>query len=212
MLIIFWDFSVSEMRSEDNVKYIKERYRDYYKIYGDNVRSLGWKDEESQGLRFRVLSEIANLSGRSVLDIGCGFGDFYGYLKESLSDFDYRGIDFSEDFINAARKKYPSAEFIVGNFLDAGFLEEYDYVIASGLFNTKITDNLNFLQSCVEKMYRICRCGVAINMLTDKVDYMKEDLCYYNPGSMLNRCLGISRHVALRHDYPLYEFSVYIFK
>lgn len=44
-----------------------------------------------------------------VLDIGCGNGRLYGALKEK--NIEYLGIDFSEELIKIARKKYSKACF-----------------------------------------------------------------------------------------------------
>jgi cyclopropane fatty-acyl-phospholipid synthase-like methyltransferase len=40
------------------------------------VRSLGWSNEHTQKIRFKVLMEISGLEiTDSVLDVGCGHGD-----------------------------------------------------------------------------------------------------------------------------------------
>jgi len=39
------------------------------------VRALGWKGAESRIRRFEVLGVVDDLSGCSVLDMGCGYGD-----------------------------------------------------------------------------------------------------------------------------------------
>lgn len=68
-----------------------------------------------------ALSFITNLSYRkcnglrqnmeSVLDIGCGTGDFIPYLKCK----NYIGLDIHENFIIGAREKYPDHKFIMGD-------------------------------------------------------------------------------------------------
>ena len=46
----------------------------------------------------------------SALDIGCGNGRLYNYLKEF--DLNYIGVDLSENLLEEARKKHPEALFI----------------------------------------------------------------------------------------------------
>ena len=49
--------------------------------FGYDVRSVGWGNKGSQDLRFKILSDIGDLTNNSVCDLGCGFGDLYLYLK-----------------------------------------------------------------------------------------------------------------------------------
>jgi len=79
----------------DNMKRsfdLQKRYKSYfskrYEEFGDSVKTL-WGGEESQKQRFDVLLSIGDLNGKSVLDVGCGFGDLYGYLRQ-------RKVDISE--------------------------------------------------------------------------------------------------------------------
>jgi hypothetical protein len=60
--------------------------------------------------------------------------------------------------------------------------------------------------------FRMCTKGVGANMTTDAVEYHEEHLHYFDPARVLNFCRGLSRYVMLRHDYPLYEFTVFIYR
>ncbi|NVL90353.1 MAG: hypothetical protein HWN69_05065, partial [Desulfobacterales bacterium] len=56
----------------------------YDKLLGIRAKDhemVGWGSEESQKCRFGVLCQLDDLSGKSVLDVGCGLGDLYGYLR-----------------------------------------------------------------------------------------------------------------------------------
>jgi hypothetical protein len=43
---------------------------------------VGWKSQQTQEARFNALLAIGNLKGKSILDLGCGLGCLYGYLKK----------------------------------------------------------------------------------------------------------------------------------
>ena len=50
-------------------------------------------------------------SGSSFLDLGCGYGRFYDYLKRNMKkQFRYTGYDSSSAMIKKAIAKYPEAE------------------------------------------------------------------------------------------------------
>ena len=57
-------------------------YFNNYQQFGYSVKSLGWGSTESQEKRFKALSEVGIDNGDRVLDVGCGFGDLYFYLKK----------------------------------------------------------------------------------------------------------------------------------
>ncbi len=65
----------------------------------------------------------------SVLEIGCGTGDFIGHLKPSQG----AGIDFSPQMIEMAKKKYPEYLFLVDDIEDLHLTEKFDYVVMSDL-------------------------------------------------------------------------------
>lgn len=197
---------------KDEIEKSIKRYGDRYRQFGYDCRTLGWSSRESQQLRFKVLQEIGNLDGRRILDVGCGFGDFYDFLRAQGLRFDYTGYDISQELIDEARRKFPEAGFHVRNINDVEGADEFDYVVASGLLNLKVRDNWNFLKTALRKMYGLSRLGTAVNMMTDYVDYEVEDLYYYNPEKTFGYCKSLTRYVTLRHDYPLYEFTVYLYK
>lgn len=201
------------MDYEKDIEYIKLRYESRIAEYGEGIETLGWKDKESQRVRFEVLSGIGDLTGCSVLDVGCGFGDLYGFLSERFKGLTYLGVDISPRFVEIARKKHPDAKFsctdIIKDRLAPG---SYDYVLSSGIFNTRLSDNGEFFRRLAGEMFNVCGRGTAFNLLTNYVDYEREDLYYYDPASVFNTCRGWTRSIILRHDYPLYEFSVFMYR
>ena len=63
----------------------------------------------------RAIGEMLAASPRdSVLDAGCGNGDYLGTLARQHG-FDAHGIDISTAAVDAAARRYPECEWIVGN-------------------------------------------------------------------------------------------------
>lgn len=186
-------------------------YESRLKKYGRNVKTVGWKDEEQQILRFKILADIGKLKNATILDVGCGFGDFYNYLKYTEIK-DYTGFDISPKILEIARKEYPGLKFAVKDILTDEIEETFDYVFASGILNKRISNNMNYAKKIIKKMYDLCNVGVGINMMTKYVDYEEDYLYYYDPEKIFKYCKGLSKYVTLRHDYPLYEFTVYVYR
>jgi SAM-dependent methyltransferase len=202
---------LKRLRKED-FENIKLRYEKRYKEHGASCETLGWKDEESQRLRFKILSEIDNLNGATLLDVGCAFGDLYRYLRNNRIKVHYTGVDIFNDFVEIARKRYPDAIFMTKNIMTEKITQKYDYVFLSGVLNTKISNNYEFAKAMMKKMYFYAKKGISANMLTDYVDFKEEDIFYYSPEKIFSFCKKLSRYVVLRHDYPLFEFTVYVYK
>ena len=202
---------------ESEKQYAVERYSKRLTKFGPSVQSLGWRNEEQQKLRFNVIKRLMKFpfsDSISVLDVGCGFGDFAEFLKLNGFNFSYEGCDISEEIIKIARKKNPDYLFKICDIRDETYSNtQFDYVIISGIFNHKIKNNEKFVRDILSVAYSICRLGVIANMTTDKVDYTDPELHYYNPGTLLDFCSeNISRKISIAHDYPLYEFTVGIYK
>lgn len=62
------------------IKYFDEQY--LKGGIGEEVPKL-WPSKEYQLLRFRILIEIDDLNGKTILDVGCGFGEFYYFLNNN---------------------------------------------------------------------------------------------------------------------------------
>ncbi|CAJ38262.1 class I SAM-dependent methyltransferase [Methanocella arvoryzae] len=178
--------------------------------YGYDTRSLGWIPGGRKA-RFTALSEIGGLDGCSILDVGCGFGDLYGFLVGRGLKVDYTGIDINPKFIEIARREYPGARFIAGDFDDCCPGEEYDWAFAAGIFTIRISDNEAFAKSMLQKMLAASRKGIAVDFLLPT--YSGQDT-YWRPApeDMLRFCRTLSRRVALRCDYMADEYCVYVYK
>jgi len=95
----------------------------------------------SQRYRFRVLTEIAPLESATVLDYGCGKGDLYCYLLEAGYRGTYTGFDINPELLELARAKYPGVRFEQRDIEQASINEQFEYVLISGIFNNRISDN-----------------------------------------------------------------------
>ena len=198
------------MREEDK-KVFSDFFQGNYREYGYDPRSLGWT-AGTQDARFAVLTSLGNLDGCSVLDVGCGFGDLYKFLKEKGIHVEYTGIDLSPDFIKVAREHHPEARFVVGDFEAEGIDGQYDWVFECGIFNRKVSDQRRFIELTLRQMYDVAKKGVAADFLGPKQVDIVGHLYHADPGDMLKFCKKLSPNVVLRWDYRPEEFCVYLFK
>jgi SAM-dependent methyltransferase len=187
--------------------------------HGATPRGVDWNGDDSQTLRFEQLEKLIVPGTQfSANDIGCGYGAMFAFLQQRHSDVDYCGCDISSDMVDAARRQFGSdmrAVFITGSQPP----RTADYGFASGIFNVRFnrTDDKweAYMTATLDVMAQTSKHGFAFNCLTSysDADRMRPDLYYASPTSVFDLCKRrYSRHVALLHDYGLYEFTVLIRK
>lgn len=193
--------------------YIIERYNERFKQHGATIETLASGNEERRLIRFQVLTEIGELSGQKILDLGCGFGDFYNFLKSKGIECDYTGYDINPAMINVAKERYPEVNFKIVDILEDEF-PIFDYILSTSTFNNKLQyeDNYCFIEQVLKIAYKHTRKGVAIDFLSTYVDFKREYAFYYQPEKIFQIAKNITRRVCLRHDYPLYEFCIFLYK
>ena len=199
------------MNDKKQDEFIIKKYDKRYAQYGFDPRSLGW-NKGRQKLRFEILTNIGNLDGCSVLDIGCGFGDLYQYLVDDKKyEIDYYGVDLNNTFIQMAKKNHPKAKFDQTNFMRLSKLNKFDYVIASGIFEFKFPDQENILLKYLKQMHELSNEGVSVNFLSSYVDYESEGAYHANPEHIFTIGKKLTKRAVLRHDYLPYEFTIYLY-
>jgi SAM-dependent methyltransferase len=190
--------------------------------FGATPRGVDWNGVEGQEMRFAQLFRIIESprSQCSVNDLGCGYGAMNDWLLGQGCMVDYLGVDISTAMVDvaSARASHVSpanARFIVGDRPD----RVADYGVASGIFNVCLGHNkqawLSYMRDTLLILNESSRRGFAFNALTVHSDRnrMRGDLHYSDPVEWFEWCLAnCSRHVALLHDYGLYEFTILVRK
>ncbi len=196
---------------------IINRYNERIEKFGGTIEALASGNEERRKLRFDVLFECGISKNDRILDLGCGFGDFYSYLNDRLGEgnFKYTGVDINPTIIEYANSRFPSADFRAFDILSEELNDQFDFVVSTSSFNNKMINisNYDFAQQILNKCYAIAEKGVAIDFLTKYVDFESTvEAFYYEPEIIFSSCKEITKRVALRHDYPLFEFCIYLYK
>ncbi|ASU34693.1 class I SAM-dependent methyltransferase [Mucilaginibacter xinganensis] len=173
--------------------------------------ALGWKDRESQRSRFRALATIGELNNRSVLDVGCGYGDLLPYLAARCNRLNYTGVEQIPELLHEAIKRYgdhPEASFIHGDFTTMQ-LTPADYVFASGSLNYRSVDP-EFIFKIITKFYGACRIAFAFNLLSDIVP--NGMLVAYDPDEINAYCNKLCNNVKLLKGYAADDFTVFMYR
>ena len=211
------------MTSDAHHAPLHQQVRDYYtgklREFGPTPRGVDWRDGESQEIRFAQLMQICgDARTGSLIELGCGYGALYSYLRRHGWDLDYSGYDLSEEMVHAARATLGAdarAKVSVGGRPG----ESADYCVASGIFNVRFAFSdaqwRRYLLDTLDDMATAARKGFAFNALTRFSDPERMDprLYYADPGDLLTHCLSTyGRRVSLVHGYGVYEFTILVWK
>jgi SAM-dependent methyltransferase len=185
--------------------------------HGPTSQGVDWNGEQSQTQRHRqFLRLLGEEHEASILDLGCGYGDFLRFLRQQGFGGAYIGYDISPEMITAARRVQGEGDDRLWR-VGAVPQETADYAVASGILNVKGEVPLErwreFVRETIDILARAARRGFAFNVLTLSNDpaLRRSDLYYADPAEMLAYCLSrFGRSIALLQDYGLYEFTVIV--
>lgn len=199
-----------------------KHYAKVFEQYRANAKGVDWKNKDQAELRYQLMlnvikdEDLRSKSKTRVLDVGCGYGGQYIYAKKNGFKISYTGIDIVPKMIEYAQKKVKDAHFIYGDIFEYSPEKLYDYVICNGILTQKLTFSdrqmHKFANNLIAKMFKLARKGIVFNTMTTKVDFKRAGNFYVDPNKMLTEALKYTRYVKIDHSYPLYEYSVYMYK
>jgi len=199
------------------LKRVDEYYTRRLAEHGATHWGVDWNSQESQILRFdQLLGIVGSDRHGSILDYGCGYGAMARHLRNCGHTGSYHGFDISEAMIGEAQRQ--QSDLSNCTFIhDLSLLRQADYTIASGIYNVKQETPDNEWQAYVVDTIRhiagLTNKGFSFNMLTSYSDpeKMRPDLFYGDPKFFIDHCIRTySRHVAMLHNYGLYEFTILV--
>lgn len=206
-----------------------ERYERRLREHGRDARALGWGDGTQQQYRFaQTLRGPVEFGGRSVLDIGCGFGDYRRFLLHSVPGAGaYEGWDITPGLIAEAEQLRAAddhgARFVVANLMAPDWPRSADPVadigVMLGVLNFNLgpaLDNYAYTGLALRRAWSLCRHALIVDFLSTELasDYEPEAWTFHHdPARVLQMGLALSPRVVLRHDYrpiPQREFMLFI--
>jgi len=189
------------LAQKDNQKF----YQKSIKKYGISAQGVHWNSTNTQYIRFEVLTSFIKkeIISSSIVDAGCGFGEYYNYLYDNkLKPESYIGIDCESDMIKLASKRFLDTSFFLKNILEDNLFIA-DYYICSGAMNIlKKEEMFIFIKRC----FNISNYGFIFNFLkSDSFNKVSLD-------EILEYCKTLTKNIQINDDYLDNDISIYLKK
>ncbi|MFN3480445.1 MAG: class I SAM-dependent methyltransferase, partial [Thermodesulfovibrionales bacterium] len=167
-----------------SMEYIISFFNNSLSFFGDRPEAVRWT-AEGQMTHYEAMLDIGDIRGYSILDFGCGKGDFYGFLRDRNIEVNYTGFDINEKLINLAKKKFPGVDFRVFDIEGEDLKEDFDFIFLCGVFNLKVSGLEDFIRLTLTRLFRHCRKALAFNALSTYNPKKDFELFYLSPEDIL---------------------------
>lgn len=190
---------------------VKKDYQKKYKKYGIDPKSLFWKTKGAAHQRFRQIWAEVGFNNKSVLDVGCGFGEMGKFLLKRYKEVDYHGVDIVPEFINQAKTLVPKATFEVRDYFENPIDKKFDVVMASGTLNSNVENNMGYRKKAIKVMFSHAKRVCIFNMLgahPQPKNDPNSNIWHADSLAVLEYCMSLTRRVVLRANYHPNDFTI----
>jgi cyclopropane fatty-acyl-phospholipid synthase-like methyltransferase len=172
-----------------------EKWKKYWQDKSDPLHRANTADHYKRyAAELRVL--FNHLTPRSVLELGCGNGDLYEYLRFDKADL-YKGVDFSPSMIDSFKKAHPGVDLECCDASSYSDGKKYDLIFSNGViqyFDNKMLNNhfVNAKSMMTDKSLFIC---ASLLWKTQRFKYVSGELIKGRKRSIVRGLIGYIRRV-----------------
>ncbi|MDA8084953.1 MAG: class I SAM-dependent methyltransferase [Nitrospiraceae bacterium] len=194
-------------------EYVISFFSKSLQLHGDRPEAVRWTPP-GQIIHYKCMLDIApSIEGATILDFGCGKGDFYGFLRDNGITVSYTGFDINPELVALARQKYPEVPFSVFDITRDELTADFDYIFLCGVFNLKVQGLDDLIRLTLKKLFPHCRTGLAYNGLSAHAPHKDFELHYVYPGDMLSFAIEeLTPAVTLRQDRLFHDFTLFAYQ
>ncbi|MBI5722703.1 MAG: class I SAM-dependent methyltransferase [Planctomycetes bacterium] len=197
------------------IKKIRKHYTPLIKKSGQNYQKLDWASQQSQQIRFEILAKHVPLTGASLLDVGCGLADLYGFLQSRGIDAHYTGVDILQEMLDHARRQHPQARLVLADIFSDGDSHRdalgpgrFDVVFCSGAFNLEMGNNDDFTPRAVRRLYDLAGRHLVFNLLNARAPGSDKRYRSFCPAQAALWLAHLPGDIKIVNDYLPHDFTV----
>ena len=192
-----------------------QEYQAKFREHKGSPKSLKWTSHESAVERYRQIVADVDFESRSVLDVGCGFGDIIPYISAKTQSFEYTGIDMVPEFVDLAQQRYPDYSFQVGTYFESPLEQQFDIVLCCGALNSNMDNPIEYRKQAIATMFSHADVAVVFNMAGHhpRPKYPETSKVYYaDSQEILEFCYTLTSKVIFRQHYSKKDFTVVLYR
>jgi len=198
-------------------------YKKRFKEFGVDPKALLWKSRGAAHQRFRQFWAEIDFDNKSVLDIGCGFGEMGNFLTKRYENVLYKGVDITSEFIKNGKLLYPHLDLEIHDFhaltkaVSCSDIK-FNVVLASGVLNSNYGStkkNMDYRKKSIKEMFALTDNCFAFNMLGSHPQLKNKkdsNVWYADSLEILNFCMTLTKKVLLRSNYHPTDFTIFMYK
>lgn len=176
---------------------------------------VGYGSTSEQQFMFENLLIGFDSERNSILDIGCGRADLYGFLQtKNKTITSYQGLDHNPIMSDIAKEKY-NIDIKLGVF-ETTELQKADWVVGSGFFTPRRCqtedDDLKKLFEDIDKMYNLANTCISFNLLSPIGNKIVDGFFYVHPGLVMDMLIEKYKYITVRNNYSNDVYTVTIYK
>lgn len=207
--------------NDSNYLELARHYEECFATHGPGHLGVDWPSESDAAVRYEVMLEVirSGVDCPKLLDFGCGSAGLLSHIRAAGQEAEmrYRGHDISQAYIDYCRSVFPDYLFDVGDVLAGADIGTADYVVANGVFTERLglsyDEMFDFMSRVVRHLFNAATVGIAFNVMSTFVDWQRDDLFHVDPGAMAEFVgAEFGANFTIRHDYPLFEYTTYVYK
>ncbi|MDP7008400.1 MAG: class I SAM-dependent methyltransferase [Phycisphaerales bacterium] len=181
-------------------------YVEAARTYGGTFDATLWQSKQGQLIRFETFCSIVDFTNQSIVDIGCGLGDFAQYLLDSQIEYtSFHGVDAIPEMVETAKSRHMrDATFSCLDIVPSmDSLPKADWMTCSGTLNAMGEE---LALTVVESLFERCTNGVAFNFLSnqnsrDPKTESLEPASRFNTTTLLQRAFQMTPLVTFTQAY-----------
>jgi cyclopropane fatty-acyl-phospholipid synthase-like methyltransferase len=166
--------------------------------------------------RFLKMLDSGDLHNKNLLDVGCGLGAFYSFLKLKNISVNYTGYDINEKMLQGARDGHPE---IADKFKNVDIIEnvienQFDYSISVGPLNLNMDEKTNYEMTfkLLDSLFKCSKIGFALSMTSVMSRKKNNDTFYYDPTLIVNHISKYCNNYRIDHSYLPHDFTIFCYK
>ena len=159
---------------KEYINNINKHYDKTINRYGFNIKGLGWR-KGGLNKRYKIINESISFKNKSILDYGCGFCNFYEYIKKKkIKIKSYSGVEINPKIRSFISNKFKKKITIHHKLPKT----KYDIVISNGVHNYKTKNCEKIFYKDIHNLLKITKRAFIISFINNNVDYKESYLSY----------------------------------